>query len=185
MSARDDYQPGPPDAAHIEKDGERWVLVVRRVLRHPPDLVWDALTDPTQLREWAPFDANANLGHEGATVQLTTAGAPMLHVTETTITRAERPTLLVYYWGAQQMRWELTPTATGTALTLWTSIDRAYIAMGAAGWHLCLDVLDHALAGTPLGRIVGRDAASFPAWQQLHAGYRAKFAAESEHNATS
>lgn len=178
MSARDDYQPGPPDDAHIEKDGERWVLVVRRVLRHSPDLVWDALTDPAQLREWAPFDANANLGHEGATVQLTTAGAPMLHVTETTITRAERPTLLVYHWGTQQMRWELRPTDTGTQLTLWTSIDRAYIAMGAAGWHLCLDVLDHALAGTPLGRIVGRDAASFPAWQQLHAGYRAKFAAE-------
>lgn len=29
------------------------------------------------------------------------------------------------------------------------------LSMGAAGWHICLDVLGHALSGTPLGRIVG------------------------------
>ena len=34
-------------------------------------------------------------------------------------------------------------------MTLWTNIDRRFIAMGAAGWHLCFDVLDHLLNGTP------------------------------------
>jgi hypothetical protein len=33
--------------------------------------------------------------------------------------------------------------------------------MGAAGWHICLDVLDRALAGEPIGRIVGPDAMKF------------------------
>ena len=37
----------------------------------------------------------------------------------------------------------------GTRLTLWTNIDRRYISMGAAGWHVCLDVLDHLLSGNP------------------------------------
>jgi hypothetical protein len=32
-----------------------------RELRHPPATVWQALTDPAQLSEWAPFDADRNL----------------------------------------------------------------------------------------------------------------------------
>lgn len=175
MSARDRYEPGPPDRAIIEKDGARWVLVLRREFAHPPDLVWEALTDPGQLREWAPFDADANLGEAGRSVRLTTVGAPVLHVTETRISRADRPNLLVYDWGGSEMRWELSATATGTALTLWTSIDRAYIAMGAAGWHLCLDVLAHLLSGDPMGRIVGPDAMGFEPWHRLHQGYRQRF----------
>lgn len=177
MSARDRYEPGPPDRAIIEKDGARWVLVVRRDFAHPPELVWDALTDPAQLREWAPFDADANLGEAGRDVRLTTVGAPMLHVTETKIARAVRPTLLVYDWGGNEMRWELEATVTGTTLTLWTSIDRAYIAMGAAGWHLCLDVLAQWLSGDPMGRIVGPDAMAFEPWHRLHRGYRERFGA--------
>lgn len=174
-SPRDDYQPGPADRAHIEQDGARWMLVVRRTFAHPPEPVWDALTDPAQLREWAPFDADANLGVAGRTVRLAVARAPMQHVTATTIARAERPTLLVYDWGGSEMRWELTPTAEGTTLTLRTSIDRAHLAMGAAGWHLCLDVLAAALGGAPMGRIVGTDAMAFAPWHTLHEGYRQRF----------
>lgn len=180
MSGPGGYEPGPADDAHIEKDGDRWVLVLRRELRHPPALVWEALTDPAQLREWAPFDADASLGTAGATVRLTTVGAPVPHVTATTITRAEAPHLLVYDWGGNAMRWELEATAQGTRLTLWTSIDRAYIAMGAAGWHLCFDVLQRHLGGRPIGRIVGRDALAFDGWRRLHAGYAARFAARLE-----
>lgn len=179
MSARDEYEPGPADRARIEKDGAEWVLVVQREFRHPPELVWDAITDPTQLREWAPFDADRDLGTAGRRVRLTTVGAPMLHVTETSIARAERPHLLVYDWGGSEMRWELEAVSSGTRLTLWTRIDRAYIAMGAAGWHLCLDVLAHLLGGVPMGRIVGADAMAFEPWHRLHEGYRQRFA-ESE-----
>jgi hypothetical protein len=40
---------------------------------------------------------------------------------------------------------------------LWTNIGRRFICMGAAGWHICFDVLDHLLSGTPIGRIAGSD----------------------------
>jgi uncharacterized protein YndB with AHSA1/START domain len=95
-------------------------------LRHPPEKVWQALTDPAQLREWAPFDADGNLGAAGAKVKLATYGAPSPHVTETTVTRADAPKLLVYSWGGFEMRWELEALSGGTRLTLWTSIDRRF-----------------------------------------------------------
>ena len=78
-----------------------------RELRHSPEKVWQAITDPAQLREWAPFDADGSLGAAGSTVKLTTVGAPALHVTETTVTRADAPELLEYKWGGFDMRWEL------------------------------------------------------------------------------
>ena len=58
-------QPGPAAGAEVQKDGEKWTLVLVRDLRHPPAKVWQALTDPEHLREWAPFDADRNLGAVG------------------------------------------------------------------------------------------------------------------------
>jgi hypothetical protein len=66
----------------------------------------------------------------------------------------------------------------GTRLTLWHNIDRRYIAMGAAGWHICFDVLDHLLSDTPIGRIVGPAAMQFAGWQRLHVEYAQQFGIE-------
>lgn len=173
MTTRDDYQPGPANLARISKDGEDWTLVVERQLRHAPDKVWQALTDPAQLHAWAPFDADGNLGTAGATITLSTVGTPM--TSATTIKRAEAPHVLEYSWGDGDLRWELEARDGGTRLTLWHTIDRRYIAMGAAGWQICLDVLDHALAGAPLGRFVGPATMQFDGWQRLHADYAQQF----------
>ncbi len=175
MTDRERYQPGPATVAEVHKEGEKWTLVLVRELRHSPEKVWQALTDPAQLREWAPFDADASLGAAGNTVKLTTVGAPTLHVTETTVTRAQAPNVLEYNWGGFDMRWELAASGGGTRLTLWTNIDRRFISMGAAGWHICFDVLDHLLNGTPIGRMVGRDAVKFGDWQRLNAEYARQF----------
>jgi uncharacterized protein YndB with AHSA1/START domain len=174
---REQYAPGPAAGAQIQKDGEKWTLVLVRELRHPPDRVWQALTDPAQLREWAPFDADHSLAAVGP-VKLSTAGAPSPHVTESRVTRAEAPRLLELSWGANEMRWQLEPFARGTRLTLWHNIDRGFIAMGAAGWHICLDVLDRMVAGDPIGRIVAGDAMKFEGWQRLHAEYAKQLGVE-------
>jgi uncharacterized protein YndB with AHSA1/START domain len=177
VTAREQYAPGPA-SAQVEKHGEQWTLVLVRDLRHSPEKVWQALTDPAQLREWAPFDADRNLGAAGTTVKLTTVGAPTPHVSETTVTRADAPTLLEYTWGGFDMRWKLEAAGRGTRLTLWTNIDRRYISMGAAGWHVCLDVLDHLLSGDPIGRIVGPEALKFEGWHRLNAEYAQQFGVE-------
>ncbi|HEX3867446.1 MAG TPA: SRPBCC family protein [Gemmatimonadaceae bacterium] len=173
MSSREPYAPGPAAGADVEKAGDRWTLVLVRDLRHPPTKVWQALTDPAQLREWAPFDADRNLETPGV-VKLSTVGARAPHVSETRVKRADAPTLLEYSWGENDIRWELEPIAHGTRLTLWHNIGRKFVAMGAAGWHICFDVLDRLLAGDPIGRIVAGDAMKFD-WRRLNAEYAEQF----------
>ncbi len=171
----EDYNPGPADLAHVEKDGDNWTLVLTKELRHSPDKVWNAITDPEHLKDWAPFDASDNLGSLGAKVTLTTVGAPAEYASETTVTRADAPHFLEYTWNNFNMRWQLEATPEGTRLHLWTNIDRRFIAMGAAGWHVCFGVLEAMLDGDPIGRTTGPDAMKFAGWQRLHKEYAAKF----------
>jgi uncharacterized protein YndB with AHSA1/START domain len=175
---REQYSPGAASGARVEKDGERWTLVLVRNLSHPPAKVWKALTEPEHLRAWAPFDSDRNLGSVGIAT-LTTVGAPTPQTTEAQIKRADAPHVLEFNWGGQDIRWELeAASGGGTRLTLWHNIDRRFIAMGAAGWHVCLDVLERDLAGEPIGRIVGMDAMKFDGWQRLHAEYAKQFRVE-------
>ena len=177
MSSRAQYTPGPAANAHVQKDGDRWALVLVRELRHPPAKVWKALTDPAELREWAPFDADHSLAAAGP-VTLSTVGTPTPQVSESIVKRAEPPRLLEYNWGGGDLRWELEPTGSGTRLRLWHNIDRRYITWGAAGWHICFDVLERLLAGEPIGRMVGADVMQFGGWQRLNAEYAKQFGVE-------
>jgi len=176
MSDREQYMPGPAGGAQVRKDGDKWTLILVRELRHSPEKVWQALTDPAHLREWAPFDADGSLGAIG-TVKLTWVGAPQ--ALETKVTRADPPHLLEY----GDMRWELEAIGGGTRLTLWHSIDRRYISWGAASWHICFDVLDRLLGGTPIGRVVGPESMKFSGWQRLSAEYGRQFADETSSGA--
>src|SRR5262249_50329456 len=155
-----------------------WTLILVRELRHSPEKVWAALTDPAQLREWAPFDVDGALGTAGANVQMTWVGSPA--PVETTVTRAEAPKLLEY----SDSRWGIEESGSGTRLTLWHNIDRRFIAWGAAGWHICFDVLDGLLSGTPIGRMVGGDAVKFNGWQRLRDEYARQFSAEAKDRTT-
>jgi len=171
MIDRGQYTPGPASGARVQKDGEKWTLILVRELRHSPEKVWQALTDPAHLREWAPFDADGSLGTVGSTVKLTWVGNPT--PVETRVTRAEPPEVLEF----GDIRWELEDSGSGTRLTLWHKIDRRFISWGAAGWHICFDVLDRLLAGQPLGRIAGSNATKF-GWQRLVGEYAKQFGAE-------
>jgi hypothetical protein len=169
MSDLEHYTPGPASGARIQKDGEKWTLILVRELRHPPALVWQALTEPAQLREWAPFEADGNLASVGATIRLTwvSTGA----VSETRVTRVDAPRLLEYH----DLRWQLEPLDRGTRLTLWHNIDHRFIAWGAAGWHICFDVLDRLLSGAPIGRIAGAEVMKFDGWERLKTEYTKQF----------
>lgn len=172
MTMLEQYAPGPAHGAEVRKDGEMWTLILVRNLRHPVEMVWEALTDPAQLREWAPFEADGNLGTLGASVKLTWVGTG--RTTQTTVTQADAPWLLEFH----DIRWELESLGSVTRLTLWHKIDRRFITWGAAGWHICFDVLDRLLSGNPLGRLAGADAMKLRAWQQLTSEYAKQFDTE-------
>jgi uncharacterized protein YndB with AHSA1/START domain len=172
MTDLEQYTPGPASGAQVEKHGDKWTLILVRELRYSPEKVWQALTDPAQLCEWAPFVVDGNLGTVGATVKLTWVGNPT--PIDIRVTRADAPKVLEY----GDIRWELEAVGRGTRLTLWHSIDRRFISWGAAGWHIAFDVLDPLLAGRPIGRIVGVDAMKFAGWKRLVAEYARQFGAE-------
>jgi len=173
MTDSKEYVPGPASEAQVRKDGEKWTLILVRELPHSPERVWEALTDPAHLREWAPFDVDGSLDNVG-TVNLTWVGTTQ--PLETKVMRAEAPRVLEY----GDVRWELEATSTGTRLTLLHNIDRRYISWGAAGWHICFDVLERLLAGEPIGRIVGADAMQFEGWQRLTIEYAKQFGVETK-----
>jgi len=171
MISPQQYTPGPASGAQVRKDGEKWTLILVRELSHSPEKVWQALTDPAELREWAPFEVDGSLGTVG-TVKLTwmRASKPL----ETRVTRADAPKVLEY----DDTRWELEAFGGGTRLTLWHNIDRRFISWGAAGWHISFDVLDRLLSGTPIGRLVGAEAMKLAGWQRLTVEYAKQFGAE-------
>src|SRR5206468_4501515 len=122
-------------------------------------------------REWAHCVTDGSMDTVG-TVNLTWVGTPT--PLETRVTRADAPNVLEY----DDTRWELEAVGGGTRLTLWHSIDRRFIAWGAAGWHISVDVLDRLLSGTPIGRIVGAEAMKSEGWQRLVAEYAKQFGVE-------
>src|SRR5665213_1208596 len=172
MASLAQYAPGPARGVEVKKGGDKWTLILVRELRHPPEKVWQALTDPAHLREWAPFEADGSLGTVGTMVNLTWVGAPTPQ--ETTVTRADAPKVLEY----NDIRWELEAFGGGTRLTLWHNINRRFISMGAAGWHICFDVLDRLLAGRPIERMVGTETMKLGGWQRLNAEYAKQFGVE-------
>src|SRR5437016_9743205 len=93
MLEREQYTPGPANRAQIQKDGEKWTLILVRELRHSPEKVWQALTDPAHLREWAPFEVDGSLSTVG-TAKFTWVGTPT--PLETRVTRADAPKVLEY-----------------------------------------------------------------------------------------
>jgi hypothetical protein len=93
------------------------------------------------------------------------------------VTRADAPKVLEYN-GVVAIWWELESVGGGTRLTLWHNIDRRFISWGAAGWHICFDVLERLLAGEPMGRMVGAKVMEFGGWQRLNAEYAKQFGME-------
>jgi uncharacterized protein YndB with AHSA1/START domain len=172
MTDRQQYAPAPASGARIRKDGEKWTLILVRELRHPPEKVWQALTDPAHLRQWAPFDADRSLGTVGTKVKLTWVGTAQ--VSEARVMRADAPSVLEF----SDMRWELEAFGDGTRLTLWHSIDRRFVAWGATGWHICFDFLTQVLSGVAVARIAGADAMKFEGWKRLRDEYAKQFGIE-------
>lgn len=169
------FDPGPPSGATVVPGDGRWTLVFIRDLRHPPEKVWAALTDPGRLDQWAPFTPGRDMSQPGD-LTLTVVDGPDRTDTAATVRRAEPPALLEYTWGEDLLRWELEPTPDGTRLTLrHTFAERDGAPMFAAGWHICAAVLARLLDGDPVGVIRGRDATAH-GWEDLRAAYGKSFA---------
>jgi predicted 3-demethylubiquinone-9 3-methyltransferase (glyoxalase superfamily)/uncharacterized protein YndB with AHSA1/START domain len=160
------------DTVLQDEDG-RSVLRFERMLNHPIERVWAALTELDGLRSWhpSPFELERRIG--GRVDYLPPVGDAF---GDGQVTAYEPPRLLAYSWGEDHLRWELTPyDDSGTRLVLThTFDDELKAARDAAGWHLCLDALVALLSGhndpTPTGE------SAIPAgWIELNRSYEQRF----------
>ena len=120
-------------------------------------MVWQALTDPAQLREWAPFDADGNLGDCGAGEAHVGGNGPCFGNHRDAGRGAAAAGV---YWrdpvgaGAARRR------HAAHALAQYRSpLHR----VGRRGLAICFDVLERLLGGEPIGRIAGAEAMKPPA----------------------
>ncbi|MGH3747651.1 MAG: SRPBCC family protein [Micromonosporaceae bacterium] len=170
---REDFDPGPLADVDCHASGDRWTLVMVRDLRHPPAKVWEALTDPARLAQWAPFTTDRNLAGLGSATLTMIDGDTSMELAAS-VRQADPPRLLEYTWGSDVLRWELVGSDTGTQLTLRHTVEeRGTAPKIAAGWHLCLAVAERLLGGAPIAPIRGADALNY-GWEELNNSYANK-----------
>lgn len=139
---------------HSDKHSLRF----ERLLTHPPERVWRALTEDDELALW--FPARIDGAREpGATLRFVfppKAGQVPADSTDEGATMPgqmlvfDPPSVLEYEWLGDVLRWELDPRGENTLLTFsHTFADKARAARDASGWDICLASLGSLLAGVP------------------------------------
>jgi uncharacterized protein YndB with AHSA1/START domain len=119
-----------------------------RRLGHPPEKVWRAITEPEHLKAWFPDTIVVDRWEVGATLQFRHEGG--LYATDGTVLDVSPQRALEFTWGPDTIRLELEPDGEGTRLTLFDTLEElGKAARDGAGWHVCLDHLEHELDGTP------------------------------------
>lgn len=154
------------EAGSVVVDGDKARLTFRRRLSHPPEVVWKALTDPSQLSGWYMTKAIID-GRAGGTIDFR-AGPSQLHVTGKILTW-DPPRVFEHEWRVEPgpeipkgedavIKWELERDGEGTILKLEHLRLNVQTARGfAPGTHSFLDRLAAALDGKPL-----------PGWQERY-----------------
>jgi uncharacterized protein YndB with AHSA1/START domain len=148
-----DKRPEVPDTAETRS------IVVERLIPHPADKIWRALSTPHLVAEWLMENDFAPVeGH-----RFTFRAKPMAGwsgVTNCVVLKVEAPRLLAYSWGDGSesnsglktvVTWSLTPEGAATRVRMEQSgfrqeDERGYTGMGS-GWPRILERLERVAAG--------------------------------------
>lgn len=144
--------------------GSRPALRFVREYPDPVERVWAAISDPAELTAW--FPARVAFPDDGRPAP----GCPVRFTFGTdgdggtgTVLVCDPPSRLTFTWEGDELRFELTPLVSGCRLTVTTLLEGPdTAARNAAGWEVCLDGLDTALAGGTV-EAPGRPT---PAWRR-------------------
>jgi uncharacterized protein YndB with AHSA1/START domain len=151
--------------ATLDTTGPTPAVRLERHLPDPPPLVWQAITDRAQLKEWFPCDVIVEGGRWEVGAPITFPFPPeVIDMTLTgTVLAVDEPKLLSYTWGDDEiLRFELYADGEGTRLVLTDQLQASWAARNAVGWADCLD----RLAGLPAAPDV---------WRRRFASYSAAF----------
>jgi uncharacterized protein YndB with AHSA1/START domain len=133
----------------ISKENNGFKVVFERVLPHPIEKVWNALTNPEELKYWfTDIDLDLKPG-EKIIFQFRDKDKTRSYGTIQTV---EPPTKLVWTWETEQAVWALSSIDANTTLLqlIYSKIDESLTVNVASGFHDLLDLL--------AGRLNGSDA---------------------------
>jgi uncharacterized protein YndB with AHSA1/START domain len=149
----------------LDTSGDKPAVRLERHLPDPPEVVWRAITDRDELKNWFPCDVIVEGGHwtVGAKISFPFPADVIDMTLAGTVLAVDEPKLLSYTWGdAETLTFELHSHEGGTRLVLTDRLEPGWAARNAAGWDDCLD----RLAGLP---------ARTDAWKERFAVYSAAF----------
>jgi uncharacterized protein YndB with AHSA1/START domain len=154
-------RPGAPGTVGgpslLQVDHESATVVLRRLLQHPIDDVWTAITDPTQFESW--FMAKVTRDTSNGTVEHQYPNG--LHATGRVL-EWNPPRVYEHEWNAEPrpdlphgehsiIRWELSPQAGGTLLVLTQrKLSRRTAEVFSRGLSTFLDRLAAHMDGAPM-----------------------------------
>src|SRR6478735_3804973 len=154
------------DGELLEVDGRYELRFVRR-LSHPVSKVWQAITTPSGLAAWFPFDVVGER-EAGAALRFVFREGEGEPFTGSMVEFSPESAMELRWEGDETLRLELVQADGGCVLTLINRFDElGKAARDGAGWHACLDVLEGSLSGASV------DASS--RWQAVHPGYVSRF----------
>lgn len=154
-----------------QRSDGRWQLRFTRVLPHPVERVWSAITEPEHLAQWFPSTIEGER-RAGAPLRFTFPG-DIVDPIDGEMLAFEPPRLMELRWGPDVLRFELRPRSDGTELTLLDVLEeRGKATRDGTGWHTCLDALTASLSGEGAPREhLGR-------WEELQPRYAERFGPE-------
>jgi len=142
-------------------DGRLALRYVRR-LHHPIERVWPSVSQPAGLGRWFPCRVEGDVGVGGRLRFVFPADSRADDAADSTevaepsegeVLVFDPPRRLWFTWDAEELRIDLDSTADGGCILTFTHLIPDEFAEGAArtaaGWHVCLDVLDILLEGGP------------------------------------
>jgi uncharacterized protein YndB with AHSA1/START domain len=155
------------DGQLLERDG-RYELRFVRELAHPVGKVWDAVTSPSGMSAWFPFDVVGER-RTGAPLRFVFRDGEAPDFTGSMVEYAPMSAMELVWEAGETLRLELAPSGSGCVLTLINRFDDVgKAARDAAGWHVCLDALEASLTG----------GAVETSWGDVHPGYVERFGPE-------
>jgi uncharacterized protein YndB with AHSA1/START domain len=173
-------QPSSGAKGTLREDGEHATLTFRRVYRHAPERVWEAITTLEGLREWLMCTRAVIEPRVGGRIEL--VSGPAAYHSTGKILAWEPPRVLEYEWNVEPVpemphgeraifRYELTPDGGSThVLVTYRRITRQTAAGFLPGLHAFLDRLEAQLDGQAL-----------PDWMQRFAEVRTQYPEWSRH----
>lgn len=134
--------------ATIQKQQNNYVVKFNRPLSHSVDAVWAVLTENEKLQKWMNNLEIIDLRKNGKIHFNMNDGTDASM--EIKITDYVESEVLEFDWGKDTVRFELSPTSSGSILVLVESIGELteHTPKDLAGWHVCLNLLSDLLNGT-------------------------------------